>query len=126
MNRKMKPTTPANGEAAPIYQIRVTLQGIDPLVWRRLLVRGDMNLGMLHAIIQIAMGWTNSHLHQFEAEKQRYAADYSVAEDGMVDMFPGTLPMIDETTISLEQMIGSKKPPYTYLYDFGDRGWQGR
>ena len=123
MNRRMKPTAPANGEGGPVYQILVTLQGIDPLVWRRLLVRGHMNLGMLHAIIQLSMGWTNSHLHQFEAEKQRYAADYTVAEDETVSMFPGTLPMIDETTVSFGQMVGSKKLPYTYLYDFGD-SWE--
>jgi hypothetical protein len=41
------------------------LEGVSPPVWRRLQVPGDARLGWLHAAIQLAMGWTNSHLHQF-------------------------------------------------------------
>ena len=52
-----------SGKSAAMYQLKVTLP--DLRVWRRLRVRGDVNLGLLHAVIQVAMGWTNSHLHQF-------------------------------------------------------------
>jgi hypothetical protein len=40
---------------APLYQLKVEAMGIEPPVWRRLLVRGDMNLGLLHAVIQVAV-----------------------------------------------------------------------
>ena len=48
-----------------IYQIKITLQGSDPPIWRRIQVRGDTPLDRLHDIIQVVMGWTDSHLHQF-------------------------------------------------------------
>ena len=47
-----------------IYQFKVTLKDIKPPVWRRVQVP-DCTLGELHEVIQIAMGWTDSHLHQF-------------------------------------------------------------
>ena len=47
-----------------LYQFKITLKGIRPLIWRRILVK-DCSLDKLHEHIQTAMGWTNSHLHQF-------------------------------------------------------------
>ena len=49
----------------PVFQLRVRLEGIDPPVWRRVLVPGGVRLAKLHDIFQAAMGWTNSHLHSF-------------------------------------------------------------
>jgi len=45
------------------YQLRVELQHIAPPVWRRILVPGSIKLAKLNRIVQAAMGWTNSHLH---------------------------------------------------------------
>src|SRR5262245_26955747 len=50
---------------ATIYQIKVALKNSKLPIWRRIEVRGDATLGELHAIIQMAMGWNNSHLHHF-------------------------------------------------------------
>ena len=50
-----------------IIQLRVTLEEVEPLVWRRLLVPGNAKLAKLHDMVQVAMGWTNSHLHQFRS-----------------------------------------------------------
>ncbi|GEM_PF-5927476 len=55
-----------------MYQLKIELAGAEPPIWRRLLVRSDMNLGLLHAVIQVAMGWTNSHLHDFTIGNVRY------------------------------------------------------
>ena len=55
-----------------IYQLRVFLRGISPMVWRRLLVRSDSSLADLHYTIQIAIGWTDSHLHRFRIHGQEY------------------------------------------------------
>ncbi len=48
-----------------IYQLKVTLKHSKPPIWRRIQVQSDTTLDTLHHILQITMGWTNSHLHQF-------------------------------------------------------------
>jgi len=55
-----------------IYQLKVTLDDSKPPIWRRLLVPGNINLFELHAIIQLSMGWTNSHLHMFRIGEEVY------------------------------------------------------
>ena len=47
-----------------IYQFKVTLKGSDPPIWRRFQVP-DLTLGELHDVLQVVMGWEDSHLHQF-------------------------------------------------------------
>jgi hypothetical protein len=47
--------------------------GTTPSIWRRLLVPQDVTLPQLHSILQVAMGWTNSHLHQFKVGDVRFA-----------------------------------------------------
>lgn len=49
----------------PLYQLKITLKWSEPPIWRRVVVRADMTLDRLHDVIQIGMGWTDSHLHQF-------------------------------------------------------------
>ncbi len=48
-----------------IYQLRVVLCGVSPLVWRRLLVVSETSLGELHEMLQSAFGWSGEHLHRF-------------------------------------------------------------
>jgi Plasmid pRiA4b ORF-3-like protein len=55
-----------------IYQLKVVGLGISPMIWRRLLVRGDSPIAELHHILQIAMGWTDTHLHQFRMHGKKY------------------------------------------------------
>ncbi|MST94193.1 MAG: plasmid pRiA4b ORF-3 family protein [Pedosphaera sp.] len=64
--------TAGNGNA-PIYQLKVVLLGSAPPVWRRLQVPGDATLDWLHAVLQVAIGWTNSHLHAFMVGADRYS-----------------------------------------------------
>ena len=61
------------------YQVRVDLDGAKPPIWRRLLLSSDLMLDELHAVLQQAMGWTDSHLHQFlagENKMDRFAVHY--------------------------------------------------
>lgn len=51
--------------AAEVYQLKVTLRGVRPPIWRRLLVRGDTTLRKLHDVLQVAMRWENYHMHAF-------------------------------------------------------------
>src|SRR5271166_5375117 len=48
-----------------IYQLRVVLCGVTPLVWRRLLVVSTTSIAELHEILQNAFGWNGEHLHRF-------------------------------------------------------------
>ena len=57
---------------APVLQLRIELDDIEPLVWRRVLVPANITLGRLHRVIQAAMGWTDSHLHEFVIDGQHY------------------------------------------------------
>jgi Plasmid pRiA4b ORF-3-like protein len=54
-------TTPAR----TIYQLKVVPLGVSPLIWRRRLVRSDSTMADLHPMLQIAMGWRDTHLKGF-------------------------------------------------------------
>ena len=56
-----------------VYQCRVVVQGISPLIWRRLLVRSDMSLATLHAALQAVFAWSDTSLHAFHIHGQAYA-----------------------------------------------------
>ena len=108
-------TTPA-----PIFCLRVSLEGVEPTIWRRLRVPGNANLGWLHAVIQVAMGWTNSHLHQFVVGKRLYSSpsfDLDESEDA-----PQAL---DEDAIAIMEVAPRVKCTLVYEYDFGD-SWDHR
>jgi hypothetical protein len=53
------------------YQIKVTLKGIRPPIWRRLLIPADCTMDALHCAIQIAMGWMDGHLYAFRTKNRR-------------------------------------------------------
>ena len=55
-----------------LYQIKVTLLGSRPPIWRRLLVPASLTLEQLHHVLQRAMGWDDSHMHDFRIGKQRF------------------------------------------------------
>jgi hypothetical protein len=96
-----------------IYQLKVALKYVTPPVWRRFQVRGRTTLAGVHRALQIVMGWTDSHLHEFEIAADRYGmpgpdSDYEVA---------------DERDFHLEQVVPIQGLHFTYRYDFGD-GWE--
>ena len=55
-----------------LLQLKLTLVGIRPPVWRRLHVSNQVSLAKLHQIIQAAAGWSDQHLHEFDIAEQRY------------------------------------------------------
>ena len=96
-----------------IYQLKITLQNIRPPIWRRVQLPRDITLGQLHLIVQISMGWTNSHLHSFTIQGE----DYGVAtpEFAWDDM-----DINDEEQFKLNKIIPGEKFKFAYTYDFGD------
>lgn len=97
------------------YRLRVELLGSEPLVWRRLSVPAAVPLDRLHAILQAAMGWTDSHLHRFETED---GTSYSVP-------YPGIPLDGDRSTrgVRLDSLVSAPGDWVLYEYDFGD-GWE--
>ena len=90
--------------------LKVTLRDIAPPIWRRLDVPADISLAQFHRILQIAMGWHDEHLHQFERGRDIY---------GTSDREFGVL-RITETSTRLGSLLSAPKDKLTYLYDFGD------
>jgi hypothetical protein len=126
------------------YQLKVTLKAVRPPVWRRVVVPGAFCLDELHWVIQFAMGWTNSHLHQFvvkapvesptpaELRRMMTSRDFSAlggpamrGERIFTDLSTadGLGDGEDETRIRLDQIAPAEKAKFRYDYDFGD-GWE--
>lgn len=98
---------------APIYQLKVSLQGAKPPIWRRIQVPGNTSLDQLHDIIQLCMGWDNYHLHQFLID----GTCYSLPEE---DDYMQTTVSKNEADFSLQDLTGKIQPRFQYIYDFGD------
>jgi hypothetical protein len=109
----IEPTTRRSD--APAYQLKIVLTGSKPPIWRRLQVPGNANLGWLHAVIQVAMGWTNSHLHLFLIGQARYSDPRHNEDAGF-----GEAPDRDEAKTLLLQAVPDAGARFGYEYDFGD------
>jgi hypothetical protein len=100
-----------------LLQFKITLREIQPPIWRRIQVFDD-TLDKLHEHIQTAMGWTNSHLHQFIINGQ-YCGDPRLLQDDF-NPFDG----INSTKTMMSAVLSKKRgsSAFEYEYDFGD-GW---
>ena len=65
------------------YLLKISLLEIEPEIWRRFVVPADITLDRLHDVIQIVMGWTDSHLHEFRIGKNRYTEYPESKEEGL-------------------------------------------
>lgn len=101
-----------------LYQFKITLNESAPSIWRRIQVR-NCTLDKLHEHIQTAMGWSNSHLHQFKIAGARHG-DPELLNDGFEDF-----DCIDSTVTKIVEVIpeDGKQISFVYEYDFGD-GWE--
>src|SRR5271166_5090866 len=94
-----------------VYQFKVALRGISPMIWRRLLLRSDHSIADLHYAIQIAMGWSDAHLNRFHI----HGKDYGVAHEG------GLTFSDDPEGVRLAQFRFRLRERFLYEYDFYDR-----
>jgi hypothetical protein len=88
------------------------LLDIEPEIWRRFVVPYGITLDRLHDVIQIVMGWTDTHIHEFTIGKKRYTEFPESKEDGLVC-----------GRYRLGDLIKQKGRTFAYLYDFGDN-WE--
>lgn len=98
-----------------VYQLKISINGTKPPIWRRFLTVNTIRLDELHMLLQIIMGWAGSHLHQFISQ----GTFYGVPDDDydLMDM-----EVLDETRFRLNQLLKTEKESIVYEYDFGD-GW---
>ena len=102
-SESLSPTT-------PIYQLKISLLGISPMIWRRLLVPGSTRIAELHHIIQIAMGWSDYHLHRFRI----YAKEYGISYIGGISFSD------NPHEVRLADFGFQAGDRFEYEYDFGD------
>ncbi|MGM0532236.1 MAG: plasmid pRiA4b ORF-3 family protein [Bacteroidota bacterium] len=95
-----------------VYQLKITLKGSKPPIWRRILVDPEISLIDLHQILQTTMGWSDSHLHVFADQKHEYAPEELELSDTK-----------DSWTVKLKDILSRENPKILYRYDFGD-GWE--
>jgi hypothetical protein len=114
--RKKNRQTGPKEKPAPIFQLKISLAFSDPLIWRRIQVSGDTNLGRLHDILQLCMGWSDLHAHRFLVGKVFYAPSNG---DNILEKTGER----DESEFRLAALETDMKWVFTYIYDFGD-GWE--
>jgi len=100
-----------------IYQIKVTLRGTRPPIWRRLLMPAELTLEQLHAVLQAAMGWDDSHLHEFRIGSHRFG------KPDPSERWLGRSVTLSERTTRLSSVIDRVGAKAVYTYDFGD-SWE--
>jgi len=97
----------------PTYQLKVTLWGSNPPIWRRFLVPSDITLKHLHYALQTVLGWSDSHMHQFCAGGVFYGTpnrEFGVQR-------------VSESKTKLDEVLRNPNDRITYEYDFGD-SWE--
>ena len=96
-----------------IQQLKITLLEINPPIWRRIQVPSTIPLCCLHDALQAVLGWTDSHLHQFEKDGKYWG----VPDD---DGFDGDVEVIDESKVPVAKLLLAEGDTLIYVYDFGD------
>jgi hypothetical protein len=92
------------------YQIKVTLKGSKPPIWRRMQVISATTLVQLHCILQCVMGWEGYHLYQFVVGGMAYG------DPSMLEETEGE----DARRVTLASLVRGEKDKFLYEYDFGD------
>lgn len=94
-----------------VFQVKITLRGIDPPIWRRIQTK-DCSLEKLHALIQVAMGWEFEHPYRFEIGGVEFADVETDEEEEVRD--------VRATKLSDVTPASHRRPRLYYEYDFGD------
>ena len=96
---------------AAVVTLKITLNGLKPPIWRRVLVSGSINLGALSELILAAMGWHGGHMHDFTVAGRDYG-ERGTLED-----------VADESRLTLNGVIKMGVKRFAYTYDMGDN-WE--
>jgi hypothetical protein len=99
------------------FLLRIEMMEIEPLIWRRFVVPAEISLDRLHDVIQIIMGWKDSHLHEFNFGKQRFVENLDEEFDDETTSL--------EASVRLSKLFKKKGDSCLYVYDFGE-SWAHR
>lgn len=102
-----------NESSVEIYQFRIVLKEVSPIIWRRILVTDSTSISDLHDILQIILEWSDDHLNKFVI----YGKDYGVYHGGGISFSD------DPRTIYLKDFQFRLNEKFTYEYNFND-GWK--
>lgn len=104
---------PAHKRQPTVHQLKITLRGVKPPIWRRVVVPSASRLDEVATYLIGAMGWTNSHLHAFYIGERRYdmIGPFSEGDE------------LDEAQFTLREVFDSVGSVMRFEYDFGD-GWE--
>lgn len=105
----------ANSASVPGYELKVSIVGTEPPVWRTVHVSADTTLAKLHRILQAAFAWENYHLHEFVVGDVHFGPPSGADLD-----MPKA---VDERKVMLADLSLRRGRKLTYLYDFGD-SWE--
>jgi hypothetical protein len=112
--RTAPPAVRLGGNQAHVFQLKVTLAGIKPPIWRQIMVHASTPLDRVHEYIQAAFGWWNYHLYEFEIDRTRYGVP------DPDDDFGPPVTNAHRTQLGNVAEVGDS---FRYAYDFGDN-WQ--
>jgi hypothetical protein len=107
----------APSKTQPIYQLKITIKDINPPIWRRILVSPSTTLFDLHDVLQLTMGWTDSHLHEFVKGETHYQPPDPEDDRSY------KVKIKDSRKVRLSQVLSQSDDWLEYLYDFGD-AWE--
>lgn len=102
---------------ATVHQLKVTLRGLRPPVWRRVVVSSGTPLSELAELLEAAMGWLGGHLHSFDTGDTIYQRPDPGGDFGWGRR------TVDEGTVTIADVLAEPKAKLRWDYDFGD-GWQ--
>jgi hypothetical protein len=105
------------------YHLRVKLNNAPVPVWREMLVPSNVSLELLALLIIEAMGWENSHLHQFRKGEVLYKSTENLQESQRFAGFGMPRMMYDANKFSLRNVLKEKGDRIKFEYDFGD-SWE--
>jgi len=112
--RTKERSAPAKKDEKPIsrYQLHVSLAFSDPLIWRRIIIPGEITLLQFHQVLQTCFDWSGEHNHQFYVGKVFYSANSATTDPRFIEDF-----------VELHTIEEAMRWCFTYMYDAGD-GWE--
>jgi hypothetical protein len=103
-------------EPRDIVTLTISLDGVEPRIWRRLEVPATYRLDKLHRTVNAAMGWYDDHLHEFQIGDRRYGMPSQ-------NMYAQADRALSEKGVVLGDLARAGEKRFAYWYDFGDDWW---
>jgi len=100
-----------------IYQLKISIKGAKPPIWRRILVKSDISFEELHYNIQSIFNWENCHMYQFYGKNKYYT------DSEFIDNSYGDIRSYNADDYKISDELQYEKDKIKYTYDFGD-DWQ--